>query len=66
MLKTLIVNFQPAYYINQSLIPKLRKRAKRSTIINMSSGTAIHLTHLVGPYGAIKSQLDTYSRTIAI
>jgi NAD(P)-dependent dehydrogenase (short-subunit alcohol dehydrogenase family) len=66
MLKTLIVNFKPAYYINQSLISKLRKRAKRSAIINMSSATGVHLSHFVGVYATVKNLLDTYSRTIAI
>jgi short-subunit dehydrogenase involved in D-alanine esterification of teichoic acids len=66
MVKTLIINFQPAYYINQGLIPNLRKRKNRSAIINIASGTGIHLSHNVGVYGTIKCFFDLYSRTLSL
>lgn len=66
IVKTLIVNFQPAYYINLGLIPNLRKRENRSAIINIASGTGIHLSHNMGVYGAVKCWLDSYSRTLSL
>lgn len=66
LLKTLRVNFLPAYLINKTLIPKLRERTNRSAIINMTSATGYYLSHFIGAYSSVKHGYDLYSRTLSI
>ena len=61
-----VCNFGCQYTINKELIPYLRKRDKRSAIINLASSTGVFFSPYLGIYSTIKHLLDIYTRTLAL
>ena len=66
MAASTICNFVCQYMINKEFIPILRKRDKRSAIINLASSGAVILFPCVGIYPSTKHLTDIYTRTLAI
>ena len=67
------LNFHPMHHINRTMVPKLRKLAlqhglnkQRSAIINLSSGTGVFYSPIIGAYSAGKHAVDIYSRTLSV
>ena len=60
------VNFYSMYAINKKLIPRLRERAHKSAIINVSSCTGRFNSFYLGVYPTLKRMADIYSRTLSL
>ena len=66
MVNDINVDLYAIFLINRFIIPKLRARACRSAILNISSATGYLLAGRVGVYSAVKLTLDCYSRILDI
>jgi short-subunit dehydrogenase len=60
-----LVDLQSIFIINRILIPRLRARAHRSAILNISSCTGYYISSRLGIYSSAKLALDVYSRILS-
>jgi short-subunit dehydrogenase len=66
LIRDVNIDFLVVLIINRIIVPRMRTRAHRSAILNISSCTSIFLSSKLGVYSAVKRTADIYSQLLGM